>query len=102
MSDKLDPRIRLLERLRIQLQGHVYVGDKLEEGWKEPLPYYAFKCPIHGIVYDYPHGYDKRLECPICRDELMLSKREDNKKSEDIEVEPGLLFDDQIMNVETQ
>ena len=35
MSEKMDPRIRLLERLKLQLSGHVYVGDRFKEGWKE-------------------------------------------------------------------
>ena len=69
LGNRKDPRIRLLERLKIQLSGHVYVGEKLEEGWEKPLPQYAFKCPKHGIVYDNPHGHKQRLECPKCREE---------------------------------
>ena len=69
MSEKMDSRIRLLERLKIQLSGYVYVGDKFKEGWKEPIPHYAFKCEKHGIIIDYPHGYNQRLECPKCREE---------------------------------
>ncbi|MCW4050977.1 MAG: hypothetical protein NWE89_14705 [Candidatus Bathyarchaeota archaeon] len=64
-----DPRIKLLNRLKLQLSGYVYVGDKEKEGWKKPLPHYAFNCPIHGMVEDYPHGYEQRLECPHCRAE---------------------------------
>ena len=60
------PRIKLLNRIMLQLRGYVYVGDRERDGWKEPLPHYAFKCPEHGIVVDYPHGHDKRLQCPIC------------------------------------
>ena len=25
-----------------------------------------FQGPIHGDVEDYPHGYDRRLTCPLC------------------------------------
>jgi hypothetical protein len=69
MSETLDPRIKLLERLKLQLNGHVYVGDRLGKKWKEPIPHYAFKCPRHGIVIDYPHGYRQRLSCPECKEE---------------------------------
>ena len=51
------------------MSGHVYVGDRYKERWKEPIPHYAFKCPKHGIIVDYPHGYNQRLECPKCREE---------------------------------
>ena len=69
MSENKDPRIKLLERLKIQLSGYVYVGDRFKEGWKEPIHHYAFKCPKHGLIVDYPHGYNQRLECPKCREE---------------------------------
>lgn len=79
MSKKLDSRIKLIEKLRIQLKGYVYVGDKSQENWKRPLPFYAFKCPIHGLVSDYPHGYDQRLECPMCREESMIIRNKNDK-----------------------
>ena len=69
MNESLDPRIKLLERLKLHLKGHVYVGDRVKEEWKEPIPHYAFKCPKHGIVVDYLHGYRQRLDCPICKEE---------------------------------
>ena len=76
MDENTDPRIKLLQRLKLQLNGYLYVGDRLKEGWKEPLPHYAFKCPIHGIVIDYPHGYEQRLECPKCREEEKLAAKQ--------------------------
>jgi len=86
MSDKMDPRIKLIERLKIQLKGYVYVGDRKEEGWTKELPYYAFRCPEHGIVYDYPHGYKQRLECPLCREERIREKKiELSIRNEDIQ-----------------
>ena len=65
----MDPRIRLLQRLRLQLSGYVYVGDRQRDGWKGALPHYAFQCPVHGLVESYPHGYEQRLECPRCMEE---------------------------------
>ena len=70
----MDPRISLLNRLKMQLIGCVYVGDRQRDGWKSPLPHYAFKCPVHGMVESYPHGYEQRLECPICKEENTASQ----------------------------
>ena len=62
-------KLGLWKRFKLRLTGKVYVGDRFKEGWKEPIPHYAFKCPTHGIVEDYPHGHKQRLECPRCREE---------------------------------
>jgi hypothetical protein len=37
MSENKDPRIKLLERLKIQLSGYVYVGDRFKDG-RPPYP----------------------------------------------------------------
>jgi hypothetical protein len=67
------PNLTLLRHLQLRLFGYAYVGHKKLPGWKGPLPFYAFKCDVHGIVEDYPHGYDRRLDCPLClrEDELI-------------------------------
>jgi hypothetical protein len=62
----MDPRISLLNRLRMQLSGYLYVGERSRDGWRGPLPHYVFECPVHGLVESYPHGYEQRLECPRC------------------------------------
>jgi len=62
----MDKRIRLLDRLRIQLQGHIYAGNQKKRGWIEPLPFYIFKCPVHGYVNNYAIGYEGKLTCPLC------------------------------------
>jgi len=49
--------LSLWQRLKMQLSGYVYVGDRQRPGWTGSLPFYAFKCEKHGIVQDYPHGY---------------------------------------------
>jgi hypothetical protein len=36
-SENKDPRIKLLERLKIQLSGYVYVGDRFKDG-RPPYP----------------------------------------------------------------
>jgi len=70
----MDPRISLLNRLKMQLSGYVYVGERKRDGWRSPLPHYAFECPVHGLVESYPHGYDQRLECPRCVEERAAVK----------------------------
>jgi len=56
----------LWQKTLIKLFGHVYVGHRTYPGWKGSMPFYAFKCPKHGIVEDYPRGFDEKLRCPKC------------------------------------
>ena len=67
----MDSRMTLINRLKLQLQGHLNRGLKEHPETKTPLKYYAFKCDVHGIVEDYPHGHSKYLECPICREKRL-------------------------------
>jgi len=59
----------LYKRLILSLAGQVFVEHRTMHGWSGSLPFYAFKCPDHGTVVDYPHGYDQRLDCPKCHRE---------------------------------
>ena len=70
----MDSRITLINRLRIQLSGYKYVGERVRDGWKGSLSHYAFWCPVHGLVESYPHGHDQRLECPLCVEERAATK----------------------------
>lgn len=70
----MDPRISLLNRLKMQLSGYLYVGERSRDGWRGPLPHYVFECPVHGLVESYPHGYEQRLECPRCVEERAAAK----------------------------
>ena len=74
----MDERIKLIEKLKIQLQGRIYVGEEIKEGWKKPASMYIFKCPKHGYVKSNVKGYNKRLECPLCLEEIKLIKKEVN------------------------
>jgi len=60
------PDINPLKRLLIWLTGAAYIGHRTRPGWKGSLPFYAFRCPVHGLVENYPSGYEQRLECPRC------------------------------------
>ena len=62
-------KLSLLQRALLRMCGRVHTGDRQSPGWRGPLPFYAFNCPTHGTVEDYPHGHSQRLECPKCRAE---------------------------------
>ena len=55
-----------VQRLIISFFGKVQLEERTRPGWKGPIMFYAFNCPIHGIVEDYAHGYNGRLICPKC------------------------------------
>ena len=72
----MDPRISLINRLKLELRGYVYLEDRIEPDWKGSLPFYIFKCPVHGYVESYPHGFEKKLVCPRCLEELRKEQEE--------------------------
>jgi hypothetical protein len=63
---KMEVTITHMQRLEIRLLGKAFVGYRARDGWRQSLPFYAFRCPVHGLVEDYPHGYAERLDCPLC------------------------------------
>lgn len=59
--------LSLWNKVELMLSGRSELGKfALNVSWREKLPFYAFKCPVHGIVANYPHGFDGILGCPIC------------------------------------
>ena len=58
--------LKLVQKIILKLRGRVYTEHRMKPGWKAPIPFYAFKCNEHGLVEDYPHGYEGRLDCPKC------------------------------------
>ena len=74
-STSEEPKLNLFKRLILHLFGQTYLEHRTRPGWSGSLPFYAFVCPFHGVVVDYPHGYSQRLECPKCmREEDLLKK----------------------------
>ena len=59
-------KLNLFQKMILKLLGEVFVGNRMKPGWSGSLPFYAFKCETHGLVENYPHGYEGRLECPKC------------------------------------
>jgi len=66
MKTQLGTKLNLAQRLSILLFGVTKTKKRSRPGWSGELYYYAFKCLEHGVVEDYPHGFDQRLECPLC------------------------------------
>ena len=58
--------LSLIEKIVLKLNGAVYVGHLTRPGWSGRLPFYIFRCPVHGLVENYPQGYHGRLDCPLC------------------------------------
>ncbi|HEC65571.1 MAG TPA: hypothetical protein ENI23_09765 [bacterium] len=58
--------LSFIQRVKLRLFGIVFTERRARSGWKGALPFYAFECPVHGVVEDYPHGYRGVLRCPQC------------------------------------
>jgi len=58
--------LTLIQKFKLKINGQVYIEHRTRPRWKGSLPFYAFKCPVHGIVIDYAHGVDDFLSCPKC------------------------------------
>ena len=58
--------LTLLQRIKIRFGFPVHIGHRRLNGWKGSLPFYAFRCPEHGVVENHPHGFNGRLDCPLC------------------------------------
>ncbi|TRO55442.1 hypothetical protein E2P71_02675 [Candidatus Bathyarchaeota archaeon] len=54
------------QKIRLYLLGITPTKRRKLPGWRGELQFYAFKCPTHGIVEDYPHGYGQTLRCREC------------------------------------
>jgi hypothetical protein len=54
------------EILRYRRRDAEFLGFLTRSGWSGELPYYRFRCPVHGMVENYPQGYDEILLCPHC------------------------------------
>ena len=56
-----------VQKFLISFWGRIKVGEReLPDFTDGPMMFYAFNCPIHGIVENYPASYNGRLLCPKC------------------------------------
>lgn len=72
-------KLSLWQRFVLRLNGTVFVRWEKRRGWLSHLPLYVVKCDKHWFFLDYPHGYDEHFNCPECRKELGVTKKEEVK-----------------------
>jgi len=69
-----------IQKFSLMIGAPTYIGHRKRTGWKDPLPFYACKCPTHGIVEDYPHGYEELRRKPTIFSRGMNPISEDSVK----------------------
>ena len=74
---RLTPRQRSMAALGFK----VPLGKHRKPDWTGDLPFYAFKCKLHGVVVNYPQGHAQILRCPECDRE---SREEATKRTEEV------------------
>lgn len=60
------PQLSYGQRLSLKIRGRVFLRYEVRDDWIRPLPIYAANCDRHGVYEDYPHGWNEKLECPLC------------------------------------
>jgi len=59
-------KLSLWQKIQLKLSGNAFLEYRRKPGWSGSLPFYVFRCPKHGLMEDYPHGYQKELRCIEC------------------------------------
>ena len=72
-------KLSLLKRIKISIFGSTFLHYRKLEGWKAPLPFYAFLCKKHGIQVGYRLGWKKNLICPLCAKEKKICVNQGHK-----------------------
>jgi len=78
-TPKLKVQLSPRQRLALKVQGRALLRYEKRERWVRALPIYVVKCGRHGLYEDYPHGWKKELECPICLRERINRPRRGTK-----------------------
>lgn len=66
VAEMTEPQIKLTlgQRIVLAIRGRVYLNNRIEPGWTRAIPFYAFRCRVHGLVESRPFGYGEVLKCP--------------------------------------
>lgn len=59
-------KITLWQNFKIRVLGSIFINNMQLKGWKDPLPFHAFRCHKHGTQIGYPSGWRNALSCPVC------------------------------------
>ena len=65
LARKRAVKLPLRVRFYLAVCGFCPIITLKTDGWG-PLAFYLVKCPRHGIVISYPHGYEGYFICPLC------------------------------------
>ncbi|MFH2111776.1 MAG: hypothetical protein ABIJ47_11020 [Candidatus Bathyarchaeota archaeon] len=63
-----EPGLSLIQRIQLLIAGSASTEMRRRPGWRGEIQFYAFRCPVHGIVENYPQGHSQTLKCPRCSD----------------------------------
>jgi len=64
-------KLNLWKKLKLKINGNLFVGYAKREGWTGKLPFYIVKCDRHNICFlDYPQGFEGYFICPLCFEEV--------------------------------
>ena len=70
------PDLSVLQRLRIQVFGNLFLRWVKPEGYSGAIPVYIIKCSHHGLYLDTPHGNRKYFQCRNCLNEVIEEERQ--------------------------
>lgn len=75
MKTHLGTELTIIQRIKLSIFGITPTEKRKRPGWSGELLFYAFYCPVHGLVEDYPHGFEEIIKCPICAKKLAVYKK---------------------------
>ena len=61
-----------IQRMQLLIAGSAPTGMRRRPGWRCELQFYAFRCPVYGIVENYSQGHSRTLRCPRCSDSMKI------------------------------
>jgi len=71
-------KLGFCKKLKLKINGKLFVGYAKREGWTGKLPFYIVKCDKHDIYFlDYPQGFEGYFICPLCFEEAIKSLERD-------------------------
>ena len=72
-------RLPLAVRFRLWVRGYHPILALKTSKWG-PIEFCLVRCPMHGVILDYPHGHRRYFDCPLCREETFQIARELSNK----------------------
>jgi len=73
-SIRTSVNLSLIQRIWLLVTGAAPTSRRSRPGWSGSLQFYAFRCPVHGLVENYPQGYERVLKCPYCEENAAINR----------------------------